>query len=97
MGRRHSDLALADPPDVTILDLFMPRIDRWKVAKRLRAEPSTADLPLIVLPASATEQNRRRAEDTGPVRCEAVQPGRAGPIRAWPHGWTETSGVVGCW
>jgi phosphoglycerate dehydrogenase-like enzyme/ActR/RegA family two-component response regulator len=38
-------------PDVLILDLVMPKLDGLEVLKRLRSQPETASLPIIVLSA----------------------------------------------
>ena len=39
----------AHVPDVILLDLEMPRVDGFEVLARLRAEPATRDLPVIVV------------------------------------------------
>jgi PAS domain S-box-containing protein len=49
------------PPDILLLDLIMPHLDGFGVIERLRANPRTQDLPIIVLSArdlSAAEQAR---------------------------------------
>lgn len=38
----------ASPPDVVLLDLEMPRMDGFEVLSRLRADPATARMPVIV-------------------------------------------------
>ena len=43
--------AAATPPDVVILDLMMPGMDGRQVFDRLRAEPSTASVPVVFLTA----------------------------------------------
>ena len=45
-------------PDVIILDVMMPGLDGWEVCKRLRTEPSTAALPMLMLTAKADEGDR---------------------------------------
>lgn len=52
-------------PDVLILDVGLPGKDGWTVLEELRADPATADLPIIMLTGHTTESDRRRAEEIG--------------------------------
>jgi len=47
--------ALADPPDLVILDSMMPKLAGPEVCRRLRDEPSTTALPVIMLTARSQE------------------------------------------
>lgn len=40
-------------PHAIILDLMMPDLDGFEVARRLRADPSTAKIPIFILSATA--------------------------------------------
>ncbi len=64
-GRSGLEAALADPPDVLILDIGLPEMDGWEVLSRLRAEVHTRYLPILVLTAHAQEETRRRANQGG--------------------------------
>ena len=64
-GRECIDSALADPPDMLLVDLSMPVLDGWGVLSELRAEGSTRRLPLVAVTAFASEQDRRRALEAG--------------------------------
>jgi DNA-binding response OmpR family regulator len=52
-------------PDVLVLDLNLPRLDGYGVLSHLRARPSTAKLPVIVLTAKGDEENEVRVFDAG--------------------------------
>jgi len=43
--------AVVDQPDMVILDIMMPDIDGWEIARRLRLDPSTKYIPIIILTA----------------------------------------------
>jgi DNA-binding response OmpR family regulator len=50
-ARKHS-------PDAIILDVMMPGLDGWEVCKRLRQDPATSALPVLMLTAKADEGDR---------------------------------------
>jgi len=43
-------------PDLLLLDVMMPKLDGWSVAAELRANPETAQLPVIMLTALGEEE-----------------------------------------
>jgi two-component system phosphate regulon response regulator PhoB len=45
-------------PDLVILDLMLPKLDGTEVCKILKADPKTADIPIIMLTAKADEVDR---------------------------------------
>src|SRR3954447_6152416 len=52
-------------PDVVTLDVMMPRVDGWEAAARLRADPETAHVRVILLSARAQEADIQRGESIG--------------------------------
>ena len=56
-------------PDVIVLDLVMPRMDGWRVAAALRADPATRSIPILALTAAALPRDRERALAAG---CDRV-------------------------
>ena len=49
---------LAAPPDLVLLDLMMPAMDGLEVCRRLRQDPATAMLPIMMLTAKGDEVDR---------------------------------------
>lgn len=52
-------------PDVVLLDLSLPRLDGYGVARRLKADPRWRDLPLIAFTAHALTIDEARAREAG--------------------------------
>ena len=52
-------------PAVMVLDLGMPGMDGWEVARRIRADPKTAGIPIIALTGHVLGDSRRRAKEAG--------------------------------
>ncbi|MGC4076236.1 MAG: response regulator [Rubrivivax sp.] len=52
-------------PDVVLTDIMMPRLDGLRLLRRLREDPATADLPVIVLSARAGEEARVEGIELG--------------------------------
>ena len=50
-GQEALDIVTAQPPDVVLLDVGMPVLDGFRVLSRLRSDPKTARLPVIILTA----------------------------------------------
>ncbi|MDP2702195.1 MAG: response regulator, partial [Candidatus Rokubacteria bacterium] len=48
----------AAPPDLVLLDLMMPAMDGLEVCRRLRQDPVTASLPIVMLTAKGDEVDR---------------------------------------
>ncbi|HEU0131976.1 MAG TPA: response regulator [Mycobacteriales bacterium] len=52
-------------PAVVTLDIMMPRLDGWETAARLRNDPDTAHVKVILLSARAQEADLRRGHGIG--------------------------------
>jgi len=55
-------------PDAIVMDLWLPHLDGWESIRRLKASPTTASIPILVLTGDAYAQARHDAEDAG---CQA--------------------------
>ena len=78
-GERGCAMALAERPDIILMDLEMPGVDGWEATRRLKADPQTRDIPIIALSAHALAGSRERALaagcdefDTKPVEFERL-------------------------
>lgn len=61
-GGQVMELALGLLPNLIILDVNLPNVSGWDVIAQLKAEPETADIPVLVYTASS---DRKRAVDLG--------------------------------
>ena len=64
-GQSGLDMAQNDIPDIILLDLSLPVIDGWNVARQLKADPNTKHIPIIALTAHAMKGDREKALDAG--------------------------------
>ena len=64
-GPSGIEAALSDPPALMILDIGLPGCDGWEVLDRVRRDPNTAKVPVLILTAHAQEEYRIRADRQG--------------------------------
>ena len=57
-GRGALEALRRSRPDLIVLDLMLPDLSGMDVCRRLRSDPETADLPIIMLTAKADEVDR---------------------------------------
>ena len=65
LGKSAVEFARQHRPDLVLLDLHLPDIDGEEVLRRVRADPATCDLPVIVLSADATARQLERLTAAG--------------------------------
>jgi two-component system CheB/CheR fusion protein len=64
-GLHGLEMILAQPPDAALLDIGLPGIDGYEIARRLRADPTTASLPLIAITGYGREEDVTKAREAG--------------------------------
>ncbi len=64
-GKEGIRTAHALAPDLILLDLSLPEIDGWEVARRLKTDPESAQIPIIALTAHALSGDRDDAIAAG--------------------------------
>ncbi len=66
-GSEAVRLALEDPPELVVMDLVMPRMDGFGAIEALRADSTTADVPVILISARGDDLTRVKGLDLGAV------------------------------
>ena len=62
---KYAGRDLREMPVVVLLDLKMPRVDGFEVLKRIRANPRTKFLPVVILTASKEESDKHKGYEGG--------------------------------
>jgi two-component system alkaline phosphatase synthesis response regulator PhoP/two-component system response regulator VicR len=52
-------------PDLVLLDVMMPRLDGFETLKRLKADPASTDIPVVMLTARAQDEDVFEGYGTG--------------------------------
>jgi len=67
-GQKALALATAEEkPDLILLDVMMPGMDGYEVCSRLKADPSTREIPVIFLTRQTAEEDETRGFEVGAV------------------------------
>lgn len=64
-GIKGQALAVQLQPDLILLDLMLPKVDGFTVCQRLRRDPRTADIPVIMLTALGQTQDKVEGFNAG--------------------------------
>ena len=64
-GQAAADLLAVSHVDIVVLDIQMPELDGWEVLERIRGEPATATLPVIVCTVKGRDDDRERVWRAG--------------------------------
>ena len=66
-GEEALRMAIAEKPDLVLLDLIMPKLQGFEVLKALKADPATAAIPVVVLSNLGQDGDVQRALEGGAV------------------------------
>ncbi|MEU9322808.1 SpoIIE family protein phosphatase [Streptomyces canus] len=64
-GRAALEMALAQPVEMVLSDVMMPRMDGFELVRALRADPRTARLPIVLLTARVGEEESVQGRHAG--------------------------------
>jgi DNA-binding response OmpR family regulator len=66
-GRKALELARRERPDLVLLDVMMPDVDGWTVARELAEDDRTREIPVVFLTARAEAADKRMGQQLGGV------------------------------
>jgi two-component system, cell cycle response regulator DivK len=64
-GQQGIDMAVAEKPDIILLDMSLPVVDGWEAAKQIKSNEASKPVPLIALTAHAMASDKERALSAG--------------------------------
>jgi len=64
-GPEALDILTKDPPDLILLDVMMPKMSGFEVCRRIKSDPKTADIPVIMVTALNEFGDIERGIDSG--------------------------------
>lgn len=64
-GPTALEIAVGETPDLILLDVMMPGMDGFEVCKRLRADPKTRHIPVVMVTALSDVSDRVRGLEAG--------------------------------
>jgi two-component system, cell cycle response regulator DivK len=64
-GETGVEMALAERPGLILMDVQLPKISGFEATRRLRAEPATAETPIIAITSFALSGDEQRAREAG--------------------------------
>jgi len=70
-----------NPPDLILLDIMMPGIDGYEVCERLKADPRTSFIPIVMVTSLEKEEERIKGLELG-AEDYIVKPFSPGELRA---------------
>jgi DNA-binding response OmpR family regulator len=64
-GEQALDIVSKGPLDLVVLDIMMPGVDGWEVLSRIRLDPDTKELPVILVTAKTQDSDVIRGWELG--------------------------------
>lgn len=64
-GFQGVEMAMSHKPDLILMDIQLPKLDGYEATRRIRANPQTADIPIIAVTSYALSGDGHKAMSAG--------------------------------
>ena len=64
-GSQGAEMARSEKPDLILMDMSLPVMDGWELARKLKGDPETRAVPILALTAHVMTGDRERALEAG--------------------------------
>lgn len=64
-GQAALDAIAEEIPDLVLLDIMLPEMDGFEVCRRIKENPLTEDLPVVMLTAKKSREDMTRGQEVG--------------------------------
>lgn len=64
-GQAALDAIEQDVPDLVLLDIMLPEMDGFEVCRRIKEDPRTRELPVVMLTAKKSREDMARGQEVG--------------------------------
>jgi len=64
-GKEGLEKAIAEKPDLILMDMMMPVVDGWKATRTLRASRETRDIPILAVTALFRSEDLKACLESG--------------------------------
>lgn len=66
-GAAGFEVALAEQPDLILMDINLPDVDGYEMTRRMRSHPDLADVPIVAMTANVMQGDREKTLAAGCV------------------------------
>lgn len=67
-GEEALEKTNAEKPDIILLDILMPKMNGLSVLENLKQNPETSNIPIVILSAKITQEDKKRSSELGAVQ-----------------------------